>query len=184
MDSQYPAVFRGYWSSTLVSFFKLDAPELPNTAVPPVKTLRADYERLVYPQGKEPAPHWLTAVSSDKLDPRHIVIVVLETAPRKYYPLINNPKLPVFNRMSQHAIVSDHHYAMSPYTWWNNASIVSGSYFVQKGKGIFDYGDFQPDSICFDPGQARVYCDICRIIQARLGKNHRILEKLWLHEPI
>ena len=36
---------------------------------------------------------------------------------------------------------------MSPYTWWNNASIVSGNYFVQKGKGIFDYGDFDTDSI-------------------------------------
>jgi lipoteichoic acid synthase len=36
---------------------------------------------------------------------------------------------------------------MSPYTWWNNASIVSGTYFVQKGKGIFDYGDFDTDSI-------------------------------------
>ena len=147
MDSQYPAVLRGYWSSTLVSFLKLDAPELPNTAVPPVKALRADYERLAFPQGKEPAPHWLTAVSNDKLNPRHIVIVVLETAPRRYYPVINNPNLPVFNRMSQHAIVSDHHYAMSPYTWWNNASIVSGSYFVQKGKGIFDYGDFRSDAI-------------------------------------
>jgi phosphoglycerol transferase MdoB-like AlkP superfamily enzyme len=72
---------------------------------------------------------------------------MLETAPRRYYPLINNPKLPVFHAMSQRAIVSDHHYAMSPYTWWNNASIVSGSYFVQKGKGIFDYGDFSSDSV-------------------------------------
>lgn len=147
MDSQYPAVLRGYWSSAVVSFFKLDAPELPNVAIPPVETLRADYDRLAYPQGKEPAPHWLTAVSSDKLKPRHIVIVMLETAPRRYYPLIDNPKLPVFNRMSQHAIVSDHHYAMSPYTWWNNASILSGTYFVQKGKGIFDYGDFETDSV-------------------------------------
>jgi phosphoglycerol transferase MdoB-like AlkP superfamily enzyme len=147
MDSLYPAVIRGYWSSTVVSFFKLDTPELPNLAVPPVETLRADYERLAYPQGKDPAPHWLTAVSSDKLKPRHIVIVMLETAPRRYYPLIDNPKLPVFNQISQHAIVSDHHYAMSPYTWWNNASIVSGSYFVQKGKGIFDYGNFSSDSI-------------------------------------
>jgi phosphoglycerol transferase MdoB-like AlkP superfamily enzyme len=147
MDSLYPAVIRGYWSSTVVSFFKLDAPELPNLAVPPLETLRADYERLAYPRGKEPTPHWLRAVSSDKLQPRHIVIVMLETAPRRYYPLIDNPKLPVFNRMSQHAIVSDHHYAMSPYTWWNNASIVSGSYFVQKGKGIFDYGNFSSDSL-------------------------------------
>jgi phosphoglycerol transferase MdoB-like AlkP superfamily enzyme len=126
---------------------KLDATELPNTAVPPVKTLRADYERLAYPHGKEPAPQWLTAVSSDKVYPRHIVIVVLETAPRRYYPLINNPKLPALNRMSQHAMVSDYHYAMSPYTWWNNASIISGNYFVQKTKGIFDYGVFRSDSI-------------------------------------
>jgi arylsulfatase A-like enzyme len=147
MDSLYPAVIRGYWSSTVVSFFKLDAPELANVAVPPVKTLRAEYESLAYPQGKDPVPHWLTAISHEKLGPKHIVIIGLETAPRRYYPLIDNPKLPVFNRMSQHAIVTDHHYAMSPYTWWNNASIVSGSYFVQKGKGIFDYGNFSSDSI-------------------------------------
>jgi arylsulfatase A-like enzyme len=147
MDSQFPAVLRGYWSSTVIAFFKLDSPDLPNAALPPLKTLHADYERLAYPRGTEPAPRWLATVSNDKLSTRHIVVVMLETAPRRYYPLINNPKLPVLHAMSQRAIVSDHHYAMSPYTWWNNASIVSGSYFVQKGKGIFDYGDFSSDSI-------------------------------------
>ena len=153
IDANFPPVLRGYWSSTFISFFKLDSPELPNSALPPLETLRADYERLAYPGGKEPAPQWLNALPSKKLVPRHIVIVVLETAPRRYYPLTNNPKLPVFHVMSKHAVVSDHHYAMSPYTWWNNASIVSGNYFVQKGKGIFDYGDFDTDSIATVLGQ-------------------------------
>jgi Sulfatase len=147
MNSDYPSVLRGYWSSIFVSFFKLDAPNLTPSVLPPLRAMRADYERLVYPRGTDPKPHWLTAVPTDRLMPRHVLVVTLETAPRHYYPLIDNPELPVFHEMSQHAIVSDHHYAMSPYTWWNNASILSGTYFVQKGKGIFDYGDFETDSI-------------------------------------
>jgi hypothetical protein len=147
MNSDYPSVLRGYWSSIFVSFFKLDAPNLTPSVLPPLRAMRADYERLVYPRGTYPKPHWLTAVPTDRLMPRHVLVVTLETAPRRYYPLIDNPELPVFHEMSQHAIVSDHHYAMSPYTWWNNASILSGTYFVQKGKGIFDYGDFETDSI-------------------------------------
>jgi hypothetical protein len=147
MSANFPLVLRGYWSSTVISFFKLDTPKLPTSVLPPLTTIRADYERLVYPRGVEPKPRWLTAVPTAKLTPRHIVIVVLETAPRKYYPLIDNPALPVFYAMSKHAIASNKHYAMSPYTWWNNASIVSGNYFLEKGKGIFDYGDFGSDSV-------------------------------------
>jgi hypothetical protein len=147
MSSDFPSVLRGYWSSILVSFLKLDAPNLTPSVLPQLRAIRADYERLVYPRGLDPKPHWLTVVPTDRLMPRHVLIVTLETAPRQYYPLIDNPELSVFHEMSKHAIVSDHHYAMSPYTWWNNASILSGTYFVQKGKGIFDYGDFETDSI-------------------------------------
>jgi hypothetical protein len=147
MNANFPMVLRGYWSSTFISFFKLDSPKLPNSVPPALRTIQADYEHLVYPRGMDPKPRWLTAVPPDKLMPRHVLIVTLETAPLKYYPLIDNLALPVFYEMSKHAVTSDHHYAMSPYTWWNNASILSGTYFVQKGKGIFDYGDFKTDSI-------------------------------------
>jgi hypothetical protein len=147
MNVNFPLVLRGYWSSTFISFFKLDAPKLPNSVLPPLRTIQADHERLVYPRGREPEPRWLVAVPADKFVPRHILIVTLETAPRRYYPLIDNPALPTFYEMSKYAMVSNNHYAMSPYTWWNNASILSGNYFVQKGKGIFDYGDFDADSI-------------------------------------
>jgi hypothetical protein len=147
MNANFPLILRGYWSSTFTSFFELDVPKLPNSVPPALRTIQADYERLVYPRGMDPKPRWLTAVAPDRLMPRHVLIVTLETAPLKYYPLIDNPALPVFYEMSKHAVTSDHHYAMSPYTWWNNASILSGTYFVQKGKGIFDYGDFETDSI-------------------------------------
>jgi hypothetical protein len=147
LNPNFPFVLRGYWSSTFISFFKFDTPKLPNTVPPPLRTIQADYERLVFPQGIESEPRWLAAVPTDKLTLRHILIVTLETAPRRYYPLNDDPALPVFYEMSKHAIVSNHHYAMSPYTWWNNASILSGTYFVQKGKGIFDYGDFETDSV-------------------------------------
>jgi hypothetical protein len=147
INANFPLVLRGYWSSTFISFFKLDTPKLPNSVPPALRMIQADYERLVYPQGREPEPPWLAAVPTDRLTLRHILIVTLETAPRRYYPLVDNPALPVFHEMSKHAVTSDHHYAMSPYTWWNNASILTGTYFVQKGKGIFDYGDFETDSI-------------------------------------
>ena len=147
MSPTFPLVLRGYWSSAFVSFFKLDAPKLASSSLPPLASIQADYERLVYPQGVAREPGWLAAVPINKRVPRHILIVVLETAPRRYYPLTDNSSLPVFCEMSKHAITSLHHYAMSPYTWWNNASIASGNYFVQKGKGIFDYGEFDCDSI-------------------------------------
>jgi len=147
MSASFPLVLRGYWSSTFVSFFKLNAPNSVGTTLPPLASIQADYKRLVYPRGVAPEPGWLADVPMDTRVPRHILIVVLETAPRKYYPLTDNPALPVFREMSKHAITSRHHYAMSPYTWWNNASIISGNYFVQKGKGIFDYGEFNSDSL-------------------------------------
>lgn len=146
-NANVPAVLRGYWSSTLVSFLKLDSPAFASSERPSLATLHAEYENLAYPEGMRPTPDLSVAVSSGKLRQRHIVVVVLETAPRRYYRLIDNPELPVFYQMSREAIVTDHHYAMSPYTWWNNASILSGTYFVQKGSGIFDYGDFRPDAI-------------------------------------
>jgi hypothetical protein len=147
MSANFPSVLRGYWSSTFISFFKLDAPERPASALLHPTTIRTHYERLVYPRGRSPKPQWLATISAEKLLPRHVLIVTLETAPRKFYPIADNSTLPVFYQMSQHAIVTDQHYAMSPYTWWNNASILSGTYFLHKGKGIFDYGDFDTDSI-------------------------------------
>jgi phosphoglycerol transferase MdoB-like AlkP superfamily enzyme len=146
-DANVPAVLRGYWSSTLVSFLKLDAPAFTVSELPSLATLHAEYKNLAYPEGMRPTPDLSVAVPSAKLRKRHIVVVVLETAPRRYYRLIDNPELPVFHRMSREAIVTDHHYAMSPYTWWNNASILSGTYFVHKGRSIFDYGHFRPDAI-------------------------------------
>jgi hypothetical protein len=147
MSAEFPAVLRGYWSSSLVSFFKLDAPRRAGLPGAHPAAVRAEYERLVYPRGRSPKPQWLAAVAPEKRLPRHVLIVTLETAPLKYYPLADNPALPVFYKMSKQAIVSDRHYAMSPYTWWNNASILSGTYFVHKGRGIFDYGDFETDSL-------------------------------------
>lgn len=147
MSAEFPSVLRGYWSSSLVSFFKLDTPRRPGLQAANPAAIRSEYERLVYPRGRSPKPQWLTAIAPEKLVPRHVLIVTLETAPLKFYPIAGNPALPVFYEMSKHAVVSERHYAMSPYTWWNNASILSGTYFVHKGKGIFDYGDFETDSI-------------------------------------
>ncbi len=147
MSESYPVILRGYWSSTVISFFNLDTPELSLSDLPPQVQIRADYERLAFPRGLNQEPALLVAPPVDKLAPRHIVIVLLETAPQHYYPLSSSSELPVFAKMSQNALVSDRHYAMSPYSWWNIASILSGTYFLEKGRGIFDIGEFVADSL-------------------------------------
>ena len=147
MRQDFPLVLRGYWSSSIIAFLKLDTPRPTSSQLPALAKIQADYRSLVYPRGLDPEAQWLVTLPTNKLVARHVLIVTLETAPRKFYPVIDNPQFAVFYEMGKHAVTSDHHYAMSPYTWWNNASILSGTYFVQKGKGIFDYGDFDTDSL-------------------------------------
>jgi len=147
MNQDFPLVLRGYWSSSTIAFLKLDRSRPETSNIPPLAQIQADYRHLAYPWGSDSDPKRLVTFPGSKLHPRHILIITLETAPRKFYSLIDNPALPTFFKMSRQSITSNQHFAMSPYTWWNNASILSGVYFVQKGKGIFDYGDFEPDSL-------------------------------------
>jgi len=78
--------------------------------------------------------------------PRHIVIVSLETAPRKFYPIADNPMLPVFHAMSQHALVSDRHYASAPATSLAIYSLMTGTY-PRPGEAVSRYGPFETDGL-------------------------------------
>jgi Sulfatase len=145
MPVKLPPALRGYWSSTAVSLLELDRPAPLAHAVPPPATIKADYLRLVYPRGIGPAAEPLVTVPRDRLAPRHIVIISLETAALKYYPLLDNPAFPTFHAMSEQAIVSTHHYTTAPFTWSAVASIVSGTYLGLRG--LPDYADVETDSL-------------------------------------
>ena len=136
-----PLVIGGYWSSAIITFFQWDSPDLPEADGDSLAAIQADYQALAFPRGSGPEPRWLASPPPVAPRPPHIFIVAFETAPRAYYPLLDDPALATMRRMGERAIVSDHHYATSPYTWWNIAGMVSGDYLMQKGRGVFDYGD-------------------------------------------
>src|SRR5262249_60030395 len=96
-------------------------------------------------QGERPQPPFVTTRPTT-LFPRHIVIVSLETAPRKFYPIADDPILPVFHVMSQHALVSDRHYASAPTTALAIYSLMTGTY-PRPGEAISRYGPFETDGL-------------------------------------
>jgi hypothetical protein len=146
-SARAPLVIGGYWSSATITFFQWDAPDLSEAYGDSLAAIEADYQALAFPHGTGPEPRWLVSPPPVALRPPHILIVALETAPRAYYPLLDDSSLVTMQRMSERAIVSDHHYATSPYTWWNIAAMVSGDYLMQKGRGVFDYGDVRFKSL-------------------------------------
>jgi arylsulfatase A-like enzyme len=106
----------------------------------------AEYARLAYPGGVEPGLAPPVELSRERLVPRHVLIVALETAPARYYPLADDPSLPVFHAMAQRSIVSDRHYAPSPYTVRAIFSIVTGTY-ARGGENLSHFGPFATDSL-------------------------------------
>jgi membrane-anchored protein YejM (alkaline phosphatase superfamily) len=78
--------------------------------------------------------------------PRHIVIISLETAARKYYPLLDNAELPTFARMAARGISSDNHLSTNPATTWAIYSMLTGTY-PRRGRSLLDYGDFASDGL-------------------------------------
>ena len=165
-----PLVVGGYWSAATITFFQWDAPDFEEIEGDSVAAIQADYQALAFPQGTAPEPRWLVSPPPVAPRPPHILIVALETAPRAYYPLLDDPSLVTMRRMGERAIVSDHHYATSPYTWWNIAGMVSGGYLMQKGRGVFDYGDVRFESLASvlaRRGYSTTYIDSFQIEWAR-----------------
>ena len=93
------------------------------------ESLSHDFRALVYP-GKV-APDSLARivhVPEDRKKRRHILVVVLETAPRNRYDFLHDTSLAAIQRMSRQAIVSDHHYTAAPLTSLAIYTILSGTY--------------------------------------------------------
>jgi hypothetical protein len=122
---------RGFWTAAVQGFLTTVPPSggpSVDRDLPRAAQLEATMRGLSYPQGRPADPTSLAGLSTERRRPRHIVIVLLETAARGYYPLTNNPDFPTFAAMSRRAIVADHHYATRPFSTDANYSALSGVY--------------------------------------------------------
>lgn len=128
--------FNGYWTSLASSFAGFNNASLQNREVPTLEEMRSNYTNLAYPEQNEAEKQRTPYIMPLKADKKHIIIIGLETAPQKYYPIVNNPKLKNFYKMSKSSIVSDMHFTSSPYTFYAYYSILSGTYVPTAGTGI------------------------------------------------
>jgi hypothetical protein len=136
---------RGLWSSALVTLAR-EAGDAPAATAGSARELLERYRTLVYPAGRPQPQTLLVDVPRAERRPRHVVFVILETAPRELYGLLDNATLPTFAAMSRHAITSDRHYASAPRTDLAVYSILSGTY-PRGGAPIYEFGRFATDGL-------------------------------------
>jgi phosphoglycerol transferase MdoB-like AlkP superfamily enzyme len=125
-------MFDGYVLTVAKSLFSGPTTDYESLAAVSIDELRARYDALIYPRRNNSPPDNLVDLDPSVLVPRHIVIVSLETAPMRFYRLFDDPSLANFYRLSQKAIVSEHHYSNTPFTTGAAASISSGLYTLRK----------------------------------------------------
>jgi hypothetical protein len=123
----------GYWANVARAVWRGQTTTPLALAIPPQATLRSQYQSLAFYPPPTAAPRLLDPALESRVRPRHLIVVGLETAPRAFYPLTTSQELPTFARMTEHAIVSDHHYTTSPYTRIANFSMLSGLYAPPAG---------------------------------------------------
>ena len=131
----------GYWSRSARTLTDHAEANPFATVIRDWRDVDSSMRRLSFPAGA-PEPSRFDVPSR----PRHIVIVTLETAPRKYYPIADSADLHAFHRMSERAIVSDLHYASAPFTTQAIYSIVSGTY-PPTGAMPNRFGEFRTDGL-------------------------------------
>jgi hypothetical protein len=128
---------QGYWERATLSILQGGETTPLASRAPTEAELLAEYRAIAFARagpppssrGEKPA---LTGIAP-RIKKRHIVIIGLETAPRAFYPLGTSADLPTFHRMTERAIISEHHYTTSPYTRIANFSILSGLYAPPSG---------------------------------------------------
>jgi len=139
-----PGTSRGYWSATATSLRGAEHWAPLELALPGATTIRSRYRAIVYDGSPASDTNDAASVIANspraKRSARHIVVISLETAARKYYPLLDNPALPTFARMSSRGISSEHHLATNPATTWAIYSMVTGTY-PRRGRSLLDYGE-------------------------------------------
>lgn len=119
---------RSYWATTLAWLFQLD--EVDPLRSPPTTRdeLRAEYSTVAFPSGRGSSD---APVNGGK-PVRYIVVIVMETAPARYYPLGQDPAFPTFARMARGGVIALEHYSTMPYTAEAIYSIVTGMYPVHR----------------------------------------------------
>ena len=136
----------GYWGSTAISLFGRE-PYDPRSIVPPsAERLAEEYRAIVYPGGRPLQPDLMIKLPRERVRPRHIVIIGLETAPAKYYPLVDRSELPVFQALAKRALVGVAHHGSAPGTWPAISTILSGTY-VPPGRQLVEYGPSDSDAL-------------------------------------
>ena len=139
------SVSRGLWTSAALTLTRewTDAPRVPTRSA---QALLDEYWRLVYPNGRPAMAVPEGELAAAERRPRHVIVVMLETAPREFYDLIDNPSLPVLQSMAEHAIVSQRHYAAAPISDLDVHAIFSGTY-PRPGHPIYRFGRFTTDGL-------------------------------------
>ena len=133
----------GYWSRSVRTLTDGAATNPFTASVRDRSDIDSSMLRVSFPAGRPAAQSRFDLPSR----PRHVVIVALETAPRKYYPITESADLPAFHRMSERAIVSDLHYTAAPFTTPAIYSIVTGTYPPTTGAMPNEFGEFRSDGL-------------------------------------
>lgn len=181
----------GFWSSSIVALVDLDRESPDNLPPQDRATLLADYRRIAFPFGRGPTPDLIdTTIAPRRL--RHVVLIVLETAPRKFYDITDDTTYPTFSAMRAHAIVTDHHFTTRPATLFAIYSMLTGTY-PRPGSPIGEYGAFRDDGLAATLGRhgyESTYIDSYRVdwgyhYRAELVAHgfDRIVDTAGFHAP-
>ena len=135
----------GFWSSTIVALADVDRESPANLGRPNRARVMESYRKIAYPLGRSPYQNPIAAITGSKT-PRHVVLIVLETAPQEYYQLGSDSSYATFRAMSQHSIVTYHHFTTRPYTLFAIYSILTGTY-PRHGAPLGEYGSFRNDGL-------------------------------------
>jgi hypothetical protein len=154
----------GFWSSTLVALVDADRESPANMGRPSRADVMERYRKIAYPLGRAPHENPIAAISGPRA-PRHVVVIVLETAPHEYYRLGSDSSYATFRAMGQHSIVTNHHVTTRPYTLFAMYSILTGTY-PRRGAPIGEYGSFRNDGLAatlIPYGYETTYIDSYRV---------------------
>ena len=144
--SDVSSLSRGFWQSVASALLRNEAADARVATVRSSEEINAAYERLVYPRGRADRPMPILDVPRASRRPRHIFILLLETAAQKFYPLTDSEELPTFHAMSRQALVSTLHHAVAPLSNLAVYSTMSGTY-PRNGALITQSGHFTADSL-------------------------------------
>jgi hypothetical protein len=176
---------RGFWVTALGTFWESMHPETDAVPPPPRKPeLAAAARQLAYPTGR-PRSDGVGTTRLAPARPRHVLMLIFETAPQKYYSLADNPGLPTFAAMRRHSIVSEKHYTTRPFSTDANYSALSGVYPPSLKLGT--HPPVSTDglaSVLSAQGYDATYIDAYRLDWTRGDRRRRLWSALGFAELV